>query len=722
MDHPTDDPARQLSFSQSLSNRHLERDQKRLLSTLLDQLEGMVYRCRNDASWTMEFVSVGCLALTGYSPDDLLLNNRISYDEITHPEDRERVRAEIHSAISTRRRFEVQYRILRADGMQRWVCERGTGIFHQNGMLEALQGFIEDITQRQENEHALRDAETRYRDIVENAAEGIFQTTMEGRYIKGNPALARIYGYESFAEMTAALADIGTQLYVDGNRRAEFMRTIRQHGAVTNFESQVYRKSGDIIWISENAREVRDVSGNTIYYEGTVEDITERKTYEMQLAHQATHDALTGLPNRALFADRMRKAMPLAERTGSLVAAAFLDLDNFKYINDSLGHEAGDAVIRVIAKRLQSCVRESDTVARLGGDEFVLLLQGLHAGSDEVTTTMSRILAEVCRPLMAGKHELTITCSLGISLYPQDGRDVDTLLKHADAAMYQAKHMGRNNFQFFTSSLNQRARDRLDLEHSLRQAVEKNEFILHYQPKIDLRSGSILGSEALIRWKGPRGLVSPARFIPVAEEIGSIESIGEWVLESACRQSRLWQERGLHPFTIAVNFSPRQFTNNQLPQLVESILRRTNVDPGMLEIEITESCLASEPDKFIIKLAALKALGLQLSIDDFGVGYSSMAYLKSFPLDRLKVDRTFVTNLTTSAKDQAIFKAILSLGHNLGLRVVAEGVETAEQYYFLRDVGCDEVQGYFFSMPVPVADYEVLLDAQISTPAPGRGG
>lgn len=714
MDHLPENPARAYSFSKSLSDRHLERDQKRLLATLLDQLEGMVYRCRNDAQWTMEFVSVGCLALTGYSPADLLLNNRVSYDDITHPEDRERVRAEINSAIVMRRRFEVEYRILRADGMQRWVFERGTGIYQPDGTLEALQGFIDDITERKENEHALRDAENRYRDIVENAAEGIFQTTIDGRYIKGNPALARIYGYDSFMELSAALADIGSQLYVDGKRREEFIRSLRQHGTLTNFESQVYRRDGNIIWISENAREVRDVSGNPLYYEGTVEDITERKTYETRLAYQATHDTLTGLPNRALFVDRLGQALSLAERNGSEVAVAFLDLDNFKYINDSLGHQTGDEVIRAIAQRLQDCLRESDTVSRLGGDEFVLLLQGLQADNGQVTATLSRILAEVGQPLKAGHHELNMTCSLGISLYPQDGSDVDTLLKHADAAMYQAKHVGRNNFQFFTASLNQRARDRLDLEHSLRHAVEREEFILHYQPKIDLRSGNIVGAESLIRWKGPRGLVPPARFIPVAEETGSIESIGEWVLERACRQARLWQERGLHPFTVAINFSPRQFSNSRLPQLVEAMLRRTNVDPRMIEIEITESCLAQEPDKFIGKLSALKAIGLQLSIDDFGTGYSSMAYLKSFPLDRLKVDRTFISGLSGSPRDQAIFKAILALGHNLGLRVVAEGVETSEQYYFLRDAGCDEVQGYFFSMPVPAADLDLLLEERRS--------
>ncbi len=695
---------------QGISNRHLRRDQERLLETLLGQLEGMVYRCREDAQWTMEFVSDGCRALTGYRPEDLLLNSRVSYEDITYVDDRARVRAEIQAALRDRRRFELEYRISRADGTVRWVWERGAGIFREDGTLDAIQGFIEDITSWRENEQALRDAEERYRNIVENAVEGIFQTTPQGRYLSINPALARIYGYDKPEEMIGAYLDIGRQLYVDPARRLEFMRLIHLNGVVSNFESEVYRKNGEIIWISENAREVRDGSGNLLYFEGTVEDITERKTYETRLTHQATHDTLTGLPNRALFRDRLQQAVRYAERERAKVSIVFIDLDNFKYINDSLGHEAGDALIRIMAQRLKSCVRDSDTVARLGGDEFVLLLQGAPFDDERVSIAMSRILSEVRKPVDVRGRELTVTCSIGISVCPEDGNDVDALLKHADAAMYQAKQAGRDNFQFFTSSINQRVLDRMDLEHRLRGALERSEFLLHYQPKLDLRSGMVVGTEALIRWRAPQqGLVSPSRFIPLAEETGLIEPIGEWVLETACRQAQLWRERGFRPLTVAVNVSPRQFRDAGLPQLVENILKKTGVTPSMIELEITETCLAHDSEKFIATLKTLKGLGVQIAIDDFGVGYSSMAYLKSFPVDRLKVDQTFAKNLATSEKDRSIYKAIVSLGHNLGLRVVAEGVETSEQYYLLRDIGCDEVQGFFFSMPVPADDFERLI-------------
>jgi diguanylate cyclase (GGDEF)-like protein/PAS domain S-box-containing protein len=698
---------KELSFAQSIANRHLQRDQERLLATLLNQLDGMVYRCRDDAHWTMEFVSVGCFTLTGYRPEELLLNYRVSYEEVTHPDDRERVRESIHAAIAERRRFDLEYRIVRADGAVRWVWERGVGIFREDGSLEAIQGVIDDVTPRKENERIVRDAELRYRSIVENAVEGFFQTTLEGAYLNVNPALVQIYGYDSADELKQAFSDIGRQLYVDPNRRAEFMREIRRHGVVNNFESQVFRKNGEVIWITENAREVRDATGNPAYYEGTVENITERKSYETRLSHQATHDGLTGLPNRLLFADRLQQAMPLAEREGMRLAVVFVDLDNFKYINDSLGHEAGDDLIRVMARRLQACTRDSDTVARLGGDEFVLLLQGQHVATAAISIAMSRILTIVGAPVRIQDREFTLTCSVGVSVYPDDGKDVDTLLKHADAAMYQAKQVGRNNFQFFTPMLNQRVIDRMDIEHRLRHAVERDEFLLHYQPRFDLRSRSVVGAEALIRWKAPQGLVSPARFIPVAEETGLIEPIGEWVLHTACLQARAWCERGAGKFQVSVNVSPRQFGNRRLPEIVDSILRRTGVEPETIELEITESCLVNEPERFIVTLNALKELGVHLAIDDFGVGYSSMAYLKAFPVDRLKVDRTFVEGLATSEKDRSILRAIVSLGHNLGMRVLAEGVETAEQHYFLREVGCDEVQGYFFGMPLPASEIEI---------------
>jgi diguanylate cyclase (GGDEF)-like protein/PAS domain S-box-containing protein len=685
-------------------------EREQLLNTLLGQLEGMVYRCRDDEFWTMEFVSEGCHALTGYRPEELLMNGRVSYEEVTHPEDRGRVREEIHAAIAQRRPFDIEYRICRADRAVRWVWERGAAVFAPDGKLMAIQGFVQDITRRRESEQALRDAEARYRSIFENVTNGIFQTTREGRYLRANSELARIYGYDSPEELIAAFSDIGRQLYVDPGRRDEFVRLMREGKAVKDFESQIYRRDGSVIWISESAREVGAPDGTFLHYEGTVEDITERKSYESRIAHQATHDLLTGLPNRALLMDRIEQAVRFAAREGTNVAVAFVDLDHFKYINDSVGHQAGDALIRKMAERLRGSMRDTDTVARLGGDEFVLLLPLVRNAGDTVMQAMQRVLAAVSERCDVEGREFLVSCSIGVSLFPKDGADADTLLKHADSAMYQAKQSGRNNFQFFTREMNQSLVERGDIEQQLRGAIKDGLFELHYQPKIRVSDQAVSGVEALIRWNAPhRGLVSPARFIPIAEETGMIERIGEWVLETACRQIREWSLRGCAVVPVSVNVSPRQFRETQLARIVESILVRTSVAPERLEIEITESCLAHDPQRFLATLHSLKALGVSIAIDDFGAGYSSMSYLKSLPVDRLKIDQSFVAGLTSNAKDDAIFKAIVSLAHNLGLSVVAEGVETQAQWEYLREIGCDEIQGFFFSMPLPAAGLVRLL-------------
>ena len=706
MNPSSDRPVTQLPLMQAILNRHVKKDQARMLELLLGHLNGMVYRCRLDPTWTMEFVSDGCRALTGYRPDELLLNSRVSYEDVTFPADRGPVRVQIESALAEHRTFDLEYRLRRKDGEVRWVWERGAGVFDQDGRLEAIQGFIQDVTERRRNVQALRDAEERYRGIVENAGEGIFQTTPEGQFISVNPALANIYGFESPEELIVAFKDIARELYVDPARRDEFMRRVHLQGRVSHFEAQVYRRNGEVIWISENAREVRDSTGALRYYEGTVNDITERKSYEARLSHQATHDSLTGLPNRTLLSDRLEQAIRFTERSQSRLHVVFIDLDNFKYVNDSLGHDAGDTLIQVMAQRLKAVVRESDTVARLGGDEFVLLMQGLQGNDELASLALNRLLLDIGRPVEVGGREITVTCSLGVSVYPHDGRDADTLLKHADAAMYQAKQAGRNNFQFFTSSINQRVLERMDLEQRLRRALERSEFLLHYQPKVSLASGEIVGCEALIRWRAPQqGLISPASFIPVAEETGLIEPIGAWVLETACLQARRWQDRGGRPLPVSINVSPRQFRDARLPELVQGVLQRTGVAPSSIELEITESCLAHDTNRFIATLHALKRTGVLISIDDFGVGYSSMSYLKTFPVDRLKVDQSFVSSLPAGEKDEAILRAIVSLGHNLGLKVCAEGVETGAQHSLLRDIGCDEAQGYFFSMPVSAEEF-----------------
>ena len=417
-------------------------DQERMLKTLLAQLDAMVYRCRDDEFWTMEFVSEGCRAVTGYAPEDLLFNSRVSYEEITHPEDRARVRSAIREAVTARRRFDVVYRILRADGATRWVAERGSAILSADDRVVTLQGYVMDVTRQREDEMALREAEARYRSIFENAIEGIFQTTPEGTYLAANPALARIYGYDSPASLMAALKDIEHQLYVDPGRRDEFIGQMRAKGKVTGFESQVRTRDGSIIWISENARAVTAADGSVRYYEGTVEDVTDRKSYERKIAHQATHDRLTGLPNRYLFQDRVEQSIRQARREKTMVGLLFIDLDKLKWVNDTLGHAAGDEMIRIVAKRLRRCMRTVDTVARIGGDEFILLLPSLLA-KEAIAIAKRRVIEATSASWAWQGRDLPMSCSVGDALYPDDGTDSETLIRIADQSMYATKQARR---------------------------------------------------------------------------------------------------------------------------------------------------------------------------------------------------------------------------------------------------------------------------------------
>lgn len=684
-------------------------DRERMLDSLMGNLNGMVYCCLCDRHWTMVFVSEGCSELTGYEPHAVLENRLISYDSITFEADRSWVREHINEFIDREEKFELEYRIVHANGDVRWVLERGTPLYNEQGKVEALEGFIQDITQRRESEGAAREAEERYRSIFDNSIEGIYQTSPDGHYLNFNPALVRIYGYESVEALLRGISDIQKQLYVEPGKRDEFIWLMRAYGKVQNFEAQVYRKNGEVIWISENAREVRDAEGNLIFYEGTVEDITDRKNYEKQIEYQATHDALTGLPNRTLMADRLRQSISFADRYGSKLAVAFVDLDQFKFINDSMGHQAGDQLLIMMAQRLLSCMRESDTVVRLGGDEFVLLLPGIEK-LDDISQSMQRVLAAVAEPCDIQGREFVISCSIGIGVYPDDGVDMDTILRHADSAMFKAKQTGRNNFQFYTSELNKLLTDRLDIEFRLRRAIENKEFVLHYQPKVDFSSGRICGAEALIRWQPPgEAMISPLSFIPIAEETGLIEEIGQWVLLNACQMAVNLKQIFGKSIPIAVNVSPRQFRQLDLVKTVESVLADTGLDPGCLELEITEGTLVHDTGVFIKTLHDLKSLGVELAIDDFGTGYSSMAYLKDFPVDRLKIDKAFVGNLETEPTNIAILKAIIALAHSLELRVVAEGVETDYQRAFLHGIGCDELQGYVFSKPLPADLFMELL-------------
>ncbi|HWA38068.1 MAG TPA: EAL domain-containing protein, partial [Burkholderiales bacterium] len=430
----------------------------------------------------------------------------------------------------------------------------------------------------------------------------------------------------------------------------------------------------------------------------------ERKRYQVQLEHQANYDALTGLPNRNLLHDRMRQAV-FAQRSPRAMAVVFIDLDNFKFVNDSLGHGVGDKLLQGMAERLRGVLREGDTVARLGGDEFVVILND-QSSEEVIFRAMQRIIHEIGLPMQVDGHELSLTCSAGISLYPQDGADVDTLLRNADAAMYRAKDHGRNNFQFYTSEMNERISERVVLETALRRALERNEFQLHFQQKAGLKSGApqIAGAEALVRWNHPEwGLLRPERFIPLAEETGLIVRIGEWVLRETCRLTRAWLDRGLRPGLVSVNLSARQFRQEGLVRKVASILEDTGLDPKHLEIELTESMVMHNVQAAIATLHGLKSLGVQLSVDDFGTGYSSLAYLKDFPIDTLKIDRSFVRDIGdgTGEDDGVIAQAVIQLGHALHLKVIGEGVETDAQVRFLRRHGCDEAQGFFYGEPLP---------------------
>jgi diguanylate cyclase (GGDEF)-like protein/PAS domain S-box-containing protein len=685
-----------------------EHEYLRMLKTLLATIDGIVYRCRDDAQHSLEFASQGCLAVTGYDVAELLHDGAVAFESLKHPDDQLWVAEAMRLALKERRAFDLEYRLVHAGGSVRWVWDRGRGVYDAQGNVLAIEGLIHDVTSRKEAEQGLREAERRYRGLFDNALEGIFRTTLDGRYLGANPALANIYGFASPDELIASLQNIGSQLYVDPERRAEFMRIMTSRGSVSGFESQVFRKNGDVIWISENARVILEDDGLPQGYEGTVEDITERKLYQSRIEQQANFDALTGLANRSLLQDRLKQAILTAASYHTRLAVAFIDLDRFKFINDSLGHHVGDELLKAMAERFHGCVKERDTVARLGGDEFVLLLSS-PGSTDEVRLVLERMLSTVTQPWLTEHGEYQITCSIGVALYPDDGTDAQTLLKHADSAMYRAKDCGRNNFQFFTREINTLMTQRLEMEGKLRRALERNQFQLHYQPRVDLATGRVLGAEALIRWYIPgEAPILPERFIALAEETGLITAIGKWVLHTACAQNKAWQDLGLPRTVVSVNVSAHQFRANNFVRCVIDTLQETGLDPGYLEIELTESVMHDAP-QLVAMLGELKRIGVHVAIDDFGTGYSSLSSLKRFPVDRLKVDRSFVEHIASDPDDAAIVRTIIALGRNLGLKVVAEGVETLEQMQFLRAHACDEVQGYYFSRPIPSQQFEELL-------------
>ncbi len=577
-----------------------------------------------------------------------------------------------------------------------------------DGQTIGVLGSYTDVTDRKRTDQALR-IQSRAVDASVNAILITAVVDGENHIQYANPAFRRITGYEPHEvigrDCRLLQGDDNDQDGLVALRAA--MKANREVSAVL----RNYRKDGALFWNQLYIAPVPDADGAITHHVGVINDVTELIRYQEQLEYQANYDALTQLPNRNLLRDRLSQALSRAQRNGGTVAVVFLDLDGFKNVNDSLGHSVGDKLLTEVAGRLAGCVRASDTVARHGGDEFVIVLTD---PEDEraLTAWADRVRHAIGEPVWVDGHEFYVGCSLGASVFPQDGDDAETLLKKADLAMYRAKDLGRNGFQFYEPEMNASVGTRLNLERRLRRALRDQEFLLHYQPQIDIASGRIVGLEALVRWMDPEvGLISPSAFIPVAEESGLIEGIGEWVLREACRQNKAWQDAGLPPARVSVNLSARQFHRTDIKQIVMSVLEETGLAPEFLEIELTESVIMSNAEEAAAMLNDLHRLGINLAIDDFGTGYSSLSYLKRFPVDRLKIDRSFVSDIGVSADDETIITAIITLAHSLNLQVIAEGVETSTQLEFLRARGCDEMQGYHYSKPVANDAIPELLEA-----------
>jgi diguanylate cyclase (GGDEF)-like protein/PAS domain S-box-containing protein len=583
-------------------------------------------------------------------------------------------------------------------------------LFDGNGAPYAIAGISTDITQRKLDEARLRESEERFRVLAENAQDFIFRYRVKSPpgfdYV--SPACTAVTGYtpEELYGDPRLIFDLIEALHV------EMMRDEARAASLGHaWEVEVRRKDGSLIWVEQRLTLITDASGEITAVEGIARDVTKRKEAEQQLAHQALHDALTGLPNRRLLIDRIEQALARNTRAGSHVAVLLLDLDRFKLVNDSWGHSAGDGVLVAVADRLREAVRSADTVARFGGDEFVVVREGI-GGAWEAARFGDRLVQAVAGELPVNGEEVFLTASLGIAV--GDAADsAEALLRDADAAMYSAKERGRGRVELFDAEARVRAESRLVAEGALRRAVERDEFVVLYQPILSILEGTVIGAEALVRWDVPgESRVSPTDFIPLAEETGLIVPLGQWVLEQACDQLRRWRQAGLDLGTLSVNLSARQLSAGSFATSVNHAIRRNGLMPSSLSFEITESVLMEDVEFSIESLVGLKGLGVRLAVDDFGTGYSSLAYLKRLPLDSLKIDRAFVDGLGTDPNDSAIVAAIVAMAGALGLAVTAEGVETDRQLEELRRLGCGYAQGFRFSRPLPADEFAQFVGSR----------
>ena len=607
--------------------------------------------------------------------------------------------------ITLREECEVRDRVMglrSTDGKVRWF-QFNTSLLKMGEEQNA--GVVVTFSEITERRHAEEQLKLAY-EAIKHSSEGVMVTDGQHRILSINPALEKLLG----RRQEEVLGDT-PKSFMEGSADdiSQAVHQLLEKDGLWQGEIHFKRETGASItgWCAVSA--VRDAEGRAQHYVSIISDMTEREASQQHIEYLAHHDPLTGLPNRLLLRDRVDRALAQAARMQSCVALLFLDLDRFKTINDSLGHPVGDALLKEVVGRLKACVRESDTVSRQGGDEFIILLNDVR-DSEAVSRVADKIHQRMGDPIEVGEHSLITSFSIGVALYPTDGTDFDSLLQKADTAMYHAKEAGRSGHRFFTEQMNQKVVEHLTLQTQLRHALENNEFVLHYQPQLDLHEGKIIGVEALIRWNNPEnGLVPPGRFIPVAEDTGLIVPIGAWVISEACRQARAWQDAGLEPFVVAVNLSAVQFKRLDLVNTVINALVLSDLDSQWLELELTESILVQDAEITLDTVRRLKALGIKLSVDDFGTGYSSLAYLKRFAVDKLKIDQSFVRDLLTNPDDAAIIRAIVQMARSLKLKTIAEGVEREEIANLLRLFHCDEIQGYWFARPMPANELEAFV-------------
>jgi diguanylate cyclase (GGDEF)-like protein/PAS domain S-box-containing protein len=573
---------------------------------------------------------------------------------------------------------------------------------------EKYKTVITDITERHRMEKALRQSEEKYRTILESIQEGYFEIDLTGKYTFLNDSMCRIHGYSK-----EELMGMNHRQHTDKETKKKlfqvFNKVYNTGEPAKEVDWQIIRKDGTKRYIESSISLQKDSSDKPTGFRGIVRDVTERKRTEERIQYLATHDALTGLPNRLMFGQLINHAIQAARRYQRQLAVFFIDLDRFKTINDSLGHEAGDQLLQEIAKRFKQSLRAVDIVGRLGGDEFIMLIEEMDELS-QIANVAHKILSTAIQPIVLLGEECRVTASIGISIYPRDGEDEQALMKNADMAMYVAKEEGKNNYQFYSKDIQSLSNKRFSIETNLRRALERNELSLEYQAKVDFKTGAITGVEALLRWDNPYlGSVTPMQFIPVAEETGLIVPIGRWVMKTACAQNVAWQRQGLPPVCMAVNLSLRQLTDDKLLEDIKAALVDSGMAANLLELEITESMVMQNPVRLIEVLTNIKKMGVRLAIDNFGTGYASLTQLKNFPIDTIKLDKSFIRNIPQDSKDKAITEAIIAMGKTLSLTVVAEGVETEGQDDFLRDLICDEMQGFYFSKPVRPDNFADLL-------------